>query len=118
MANEIVAASGVNDAQTFVETSNGTTFREQVVWFLNHSMNRKRNPIKPATIQSWQNCADKWLNPNLGDIPLSSVNNATVKTLVAKMHEARLSPKTITNYVGLVKLVVGSALDKNGEQLF
>jgi integrase len=117
-ASEIVAASGINDAQKFVETNNGTTFREQVIWFLNHSMQRKRNPVKPATIQSWQNCAGKWLNPNLGDLPLAAVNNATLKTLVAKMHAAGLSPKSVSNYVGLVKLVVASALDKNGEQLF
>jgi site-specific recombinase XerD len=118
IANEIVAASGVNDAQQFVETSNGTTFREQAQWFSKHSVNRKRNPVKPATIQSWQNCCDKWLNPNLGDLPLSGVNNATVKALVSKMHEAGLKPKSISTYVGLVKLVVGSALDENGEQLF
>jgi site-specific recombinase XerD len=117
-ANEIVAASGVNDAQKFTETLNGTTFREQCLWFLNHSMNRKRNPVKPATIQSWQNCANKWLNPNLGDLPLANINNATVKALVGSMHEAGLSPKSISNYVGLVKLVVASASDKDGEQLF
>jgi integrase len=117
-ANEIVAASGVNDAQQFVETTNGVTFREQMKWFLDHAMNRKRKPVKPATLFSWQNCANKWLNPNLGDIPLAAVNNATVKTLVSKMHEAGLSPQTITTYVGLVKLVVGSALDCNGEPLF
>lgn len=117
-ANEIVAASGVNDPREFVETTNGVTFREQASWFLNHAMNRKRNPVKPATSQTWQNCVDKWLNPNLGDLPLASVNNATVKTLVAKMHEAGLSAKSIANYVGLVKRVVASALDKNGEQLF
>jgi integrase len=117
-ANEIIAASGVNCAQKFIETTHGTTFREQAKWFLEHSMTRNRKPVKPATSQSWQNCVDKWLNPNLGDIPLSGINNATVKELVAKMHEAKLAPKSITNYVGLVKLVVGSAVDKNGEQLF
>jgi integrase len=117
-ANEIVAASGVNDAQQFVETSNGTTFREQAKWFLNHSMNRKRNPVKPATVRTWEMCVNKWLNPHFGDAPLASINNATVKTLVAKMHEAGLSPKSILNYVGLVKLVVDSAIDENGEQLF
>lgn len=83
-ANEIVTASGVNDAQQFVETSNGTTFREQAKWFLKHSMNRKRNPVKPATVQAWETCVNKWLNPNLGDVLLTSINNATVKTLVAK----------------------------------
>lgn len=117
-ANEIVASSGVNDVQEFVESTSGITFREQAECFMNHSMNRKRRPVKPATLQAWQNCVNKWLNPNLGDIPLASVNNAALKELVAKMQGAVLSPKTISTYIGLVKLVVASALDKNGEQLF
>ena len=61
---------------------------------------------------------DKWLNPNIGDLPLASINNAIVKTLVAKMHAANLLAQTMTTYVNLVKLVVGSAIDDNGEQLF
>ena len=48
-ANEIVDASGVNDAKQFVENHVGTTFREQAEWFLSHSVNRKRRPAKPAT---------------------------------------------------------------------
>src|SRR5438067_5768813 len=60
----------------------------------------------------------KWLNPNLGDIPLASVNNAAAKALVTKMHQANLAPKTVSNYVGLAKLIVASAIDENGEQLF
>jgi integrase len=117
-ANELVAASGVNDLHQIAETTHGVTFREQAKWFLNHAMNRKRNPIKPATSQSWANCIEKWLNPNLGDLPLALVNNASVRALVTKMNEAGLAAKSITNYVGLVKLVVASALDTNGEQLF
>jgi integrase len=117
-ANEIVAASGVNDGQQFIEANNGIKFREQAKWFLNHSMNRKRNPVKPATVSTWQNCVDKWLNPNLGNLPLVSVNNLAVKGLVARMHEAGLSAKTINNYVGLAKLTVASAIDDNGERLF
>jgi len=67
---------------------------------------------------TWRNCIAKWLNPNLGDIPLASVNNAAAKALVSVMHQADLSPKTVSNYVGLVKLIVASATDGNGEQLF
>jgi integrase len=117
-ANEIVAASGVNDVQKFVEANNGVTFREQAKWFLDHSTNRKRKPVKQATLTTWRCCVDKWLNPSLGDLPLAGINNGTVKTVVAKMHEAGLSPKTITNYIGLVKLVVASAIDENGDELF
>jgi integrase len=117
-ANGIVEANGLHDAKQYIEANNGITFREQAEWFLNHSMNRKRNPVKPATVTTWQNCVDKWLNPNLGDFPLSTINNLAVKGLVAKMDEAGLSAKTISNYVGLAKLVVASAIDENGEQLF
>jgi integrase len=117
-ANEIVEASGINDKEVFVETNVGTTFREQAEWFLSHAVTRKRRPAKPATVANWRCCLDKWLNPHLGDLPLASVNNGTVKTLVAKMHAANLSAQTMTTYVNLVKLVVGSAIDENGEQLF
>jgi integrase len=117
-ANEIVDASGVNDAKQFVENHVGTTFREQAEWFLSHSVKRKRRPAKPATVANWRCCVDKWLNPNIGDLPLASVNNGTVKTLVAKMHTANLSAQTMTTYINLVKLIVGSALDDNGDQLF
>jgi len=117
-SNEIVAASGVNDAKQFAETNLGTTFREQAEWFLSHVVKRKRRPAKPATVSNWRYCLNKWLNPNIGDLPLATVNNATVKVLVAKMHEANLSAQTITTYVNFVKLVVGSAIDDNGEQMF
>jgi integrase len=117
-ANEIVEASGVNDAQKFIQTHNGVTFREQAEWFLNNSARRRRKPAKPKTIEDWRYSLEKWLNPNLGDLPLASINNATVKPLVAKMAECGLSPKSIETYIGLVKLVVASALDKDGNELF
>jgi integrase len=56
--------------------------------------------------------------PSVEDRPLSGINNATVKKLIAKMHNDGLSPKSILNYTGLVKAVVGSAKSDEGEQLF
>jgi site-specific recombinase XerD len=117
-ANEIVEASGVNDAQKFIQTHNGVTFREQAEWFINNSERRRRKPAKPKTIEDWRYCLEKWLNPNLGDLPLAGVNNAAVKPLVAKMAECGLSPKSIETYIGLVKLIVASALDEDGNELF
>ena len=94
------------------------TFREQAEWFLNNSGRRRRKPAKPKTIEDWRYSLEKWLNPNLGDLPLASVNNAAVKPLVAKMAECGLSPKSIETYTGLVKLIVASALDEDGNELF
>jgi integrase len=117
-AQEIVAAAGVNDSQQFVQATAVVTFREQAKKFVRLKTMSKRHPIKPATLCTWQNCIDKWLNPNLGDLPLSSINNATLKSLVAKMHSSGLSAKTILNYTGLVKLIVASAKSDEGEPLF
>lgn len=117
-ALEIVMSSGVNDPKQFAEATVATTFREQGKRFIEQKTMSKRKPIKPATLCTWRNCLDKWLNPNLGDMPLPNVNNASLKALVAKMHSAGLSAKTIVNYTGLVKLVVASAKDEEGEPLF
>jgi hypothetical protein len=114
-----VTASGANNSpETFVAATFGVTFREQAKTFIHDAKTRKRRPIKPATLCTWENCLQKWLNPNLGDLPLVNVNNAALKSLVAKMHKGGLSPKSTSNYVGLAKLIVASAIDENGDQLF
>jgi hypothetical protein len=41
-----------------------------------------------------------------------------LRELVEKLAAANLSAKTIVNYSQVVKLVVGSAVDKNGEQIY
>jgi len=41
-----------------------------------------------------------------------------VKDLVAKTDKAELSAQLIVTYTNLVRLVIASAIDKNGEQLF
>jgi integrase len=117
-ALEILRSSGVNDSQQFIEVTFGITFREQAKLFMEQKAKSKRKPLKPATFCTWQNCLDKWLNPNLGDIPLANINNAAMKQLVAKMDAAGLSAKTIINYSGLVKLIVASAKSEEGEPLF
>jgi integrase len=94
------------------------TFKEQSKLFLEQSANRKRNPVKPATISTWKYSLGKWLFPFFGDAQLATVTNATVRSLVEKFYKAGLSPQTITTYVNLVKLIVASAIDENGEPIY
>lgn len=93
-------------------------FREQAEWWINRVQNRKRKPIAPATAESWRGCLDVWILPNLGDVPLSSVGNLALKALVEKMVTAGLSPKTVNTYSQVVKSVVASAVNEEGEQLY
>jgi integrase len=56
--------------------------------------------------------------PNLGDKRLSDVSNAAVRELVEKMSDAGLAPKSTINYVQVVKLVVASLVDSEGELVY
>jgi integrase len=119
-AREIIAASGADTQEHFetVEAFNlGLSFRDQAKRFIEDATRRKRKPVKPATTSTWNYALDKWILPSLGDLPLAKVDNHTVKPLVTKMHAAGLGPKSIENYVGLIKLVVKSARN-NGQELF
>src|SRR5229473_2510821 len=107
---EIIAASGADTEEHFnkVEAFNhGVTFRKQAEWWLNHTQTRKRKPIKPATALGFTSYLNRWLYPNLGDLPLSSVNNLVVRGLVANMTKSGVSPK----------MVVASAVNENGEEV-
>jgi integrase len=120
-AREIIAASGADRPECLAQAqgiSSGVTLRQQAAWWINHVQQRKRKPIAPATVEWWQGCLDVWILPNLGDLPLSSVGNLALKGLVEKMVEAGLSPKTVNTYSQVVKSVVASAVDEEGEQLF
>jgi integrase len=118
---EIIAASGADSEEHFKATEAincGLTFRKQAEWWFKQVQQRKRRPITPATAAGFGSYLRNWLNPNIGDIPLSSVNNSVLKGLVTKMTESSLSPKMITNVVQVVKAVVASAVNENGEQVF
>ncbi len=121
-ASEIITASGADAVEYFsqvVKQPHGVTFRQQAKWWLNHLSERRRKPIAASTLETWEACIDNWLNPNIGDLPLSEINNAVLKTVVAKMSEGGLSAKTITdNYAPVVKMVVASAVDEQGEEIY
>lgn len=120
-AKQIVAESGANSEShfnAFVANETSTTFREQAQWWLRHVQMRKRKPVAPATAEAWHNCLTAWLNPQIGDTPLVSVNNLVMRDLVSTMAARGLSPKTIRNYTQVVKMVVASAVNDEGEQVF
>jgi integrase len=116
---EYLEREGVNSKQAFQQnTAPAVTFRQQAEWWLESLRNRGRRPVKPATISGWRDALNAWLLPNIGNNLLSGVSNGAVRELVEKMSEAGLSAKTIVNYVQVVKLVVASVVDKEGEQIY
>jgi len=120
-AREIIVESGADTEAYFnkvVKQDGGLIFREQAVIWLAHVKTRKRKPVAVSTLELWEGCLRNWINPQIGDLPLSEVNNAALKGLVATMSEGGLSPKTIDNYAQVVKMVVASAVNKEGEEIY
>jgi len=120
-AKEIIAASGAESAEYFervIQSNQGTTFRQQATIWLEQMRKRKRKPVAPSTLASWQSCLENWLNPNIGDIPLDSIKNLALKHLGIKMLEGGLGDSAIRGYTNVVKMVVASAVNEEGEQLF
>src|SRR5271156_5301116 len=95
-AQEIIASFGANSEQHFNEAVVGTslTFRDQSKVWLKQATARKRKPIRESSVPTIQSALDKWLLPNLGDLAVSDVDNASVKVLVEAMDAAGLSPKS------------------------
>ena len=115
---EFLEREGINSKEAFHQnTSPAVTFRRQAEWWIASLSKRKRRPVKPATVSGWRDALNAWLLPNLGEKLLADVSNKAVRELVEKMSVAGLSAKTIVNYVQVVKLVVSSAVNDEGEQV-
>jgi len=115
---EHLESTGVNSKQTFsASTSPAITFRQQAELWLAQMAVRRRKPVKPATISRWRCSLNKWLLPSLGDLPLSGVGNGALKRVVEEMAAARLAPQSIVSLAQVVKMVVASAVDAEGEQV-
>jgi hypothetical protein len=118
---EIIAASGADTEERFkkIEAINhGVTFRKQAEWWLDHAQHRKRRPIQASTASGFTSYLKNWIYPALGNFPLSAVNNLVVKGLVTRMTDAGLSAKMCNNVIQVVKTVVASAVDENGDPLY
>jgi integrase len=118
---EIIAEAGINKDVTLLKyeaASLTTTFKEQGERWITSIQVRKRKPVKPHTVQTWK-AALKRLCEQIGDIPLSAIRNRAVRDHVVRpMSEDGFAPKTISNDVGLIKMVVASAINDDGEELY
>jgi len=106
----------INSAKTFRECTSAVTFKDQAEEWL-RSLKRKREPPEQTTIDNRRYALDRWIYPRLGDVYLADVNNYALRDLVTIM-AASLAPATVRDYANIVKYVVDSATDENGEARF
>ena len=81
------------------------------------SSGTKRNPLEQTTIDNRRYALDKWIYPFFEGRLLAEVNNRSLKELVETM-APKLSAASIRDYMNIVKAVVASAINDDGEELF
>lgn len=92
--------------------------REQSELYWNQLTKRKRSPIKASTQKAYRTYLRNWILPEIGHLPIESVENGTLKALVARLAESGKSAATIAGVTNCVKGIVASANDQNGNQLY
>jgi len=113
-----IEAEGINKPQIFTtNTAPGLTFREQAEKWLASQAARRRKPVKPSTLSGWRSPLDRWILPHIGSVPLAEVSNSVLRGLVDKMAAGGLAEKTIVNYSQIVKSVVASLVNSEGEPI-
>jgi integrase len=115
-AREIVEKSGANSIERFNRVVLGEiAFRDQARKYVRWIQIRGREPIKHTS--SIEAALNKWILPEIGDLPLGNVHNITVKPLVDKMKQS-LSARTVNKYVEYIGQVVASLKDgRTGEPI-
>jgi integrase len=112
---EWLVNQGINTEEHLAKAiGSAVTFREQSEAWLHNLRTRNRKPIPDTSVPSIRSALDCWLLPNVGDMPLSEVNNTALRGLVKKMVN-NLSSKTINTYINMAKEIVESLLDEDGE---
>jgi hypothetical protein len=116
-AAEKLEQLGINSAQHFIEATSSVTFKEQGETWLRSLSTRKRNPLEQTTIDNRRYALDKWIYPFFEGRFLADTNNRAMKELVETM-APKLSASSIRDYLNIIKGVVASAINENGEELF
>lgn len=93
---------------------NAMNFRQQAENYMSEIATRTR----PNTVHVYRSLLDARILPAIGGENLANVGNKTAKLLVGRLAEAQLSPATINLAVTLVKQIVKSAVDEEGNQLY
>jgi integrase len=106
---------GLNEDKHLERIINTRNFRQEAEWWRDN----KLSLYKPSVQETMGSHLDKYLLPKLGDDPLEEITERRVQEVIAELCHAeyvvpngkrtrkRLSPKSVRNIVGVLRLVLG-----------
>lgn len=72
--------------------------------------------LKPASLDTFTSRTSTWILPHLGELEIESIRNGRVKEFAETISQ-KLGPKTTREVVGLVKMILESHVNADGEPL-
>lgn len=94
------------------------TFRSQYLIWIDGLKNRVCDPVAPSTLANFVSCAKTILSVIGPLTPLESFKNAAMRKFVLDVKRFDWSPATLAQHILIVKLIIASATDEEGEKLF
>jgi integrase len=94
------------------------TFHSQYFIWIDELKNRAYDPIAPSTLANFISCAKTILSVIGPLTPLESFKNAAMRRFVADVKRFDWSPATLAQHILIIKLIIASATDEEGEKLF
>jgi integrase len=91
-----------------------TQAAEYIIWI----QTRRRNPVRPATARIYQSYLDAHILPFFSSWRLDEIDNGAVKGFIAVLNKHDLSPSTINQVFNVVKAVIASAVDSDGNERY
>jgi integrase len=95
-------------------------FRTQGEAWIKGLADRKRRPVKPGTLAVYRSYLNNWVIPRLGSIEIEKFGNAAMKVFAASFNvpNSSLGPKSINEVCAVVKQIISSAVNENGDRLY
>src|ERR1700687_46566 len=93
------------------------TFKSQAAEFMESIATRQQDPVKTNTLATYKSLLNARILPVLGNLDLVEVKNGVVKSFFKGLR-GKLSAPTQRTIFNIIKQVVESAVDDEGDQLY
>jgi integrase len=94
------------------------TFHSQYLIWIDELKNRAYDPVAQSTLANFVSCAKTILSVVGPSTPLESFKNQAMAQFVRDVKKFNWAPATLSQHVLVIKLIIASATDLEGEQLF
>jgi hypothetical protein len=120
----VMGELGLMTGQLSLSTTLAMTFSMAADHYMTDAINRRSRPLGDSTRTGYISYLDNHLT-FLGEMSLDKINNAVVREFVNKMvvkkNEVtgeKLSAHTVRECVGLLKRVIASVMNEDGDEIF